>query len=120
MLPILTNFLYIGFIAALIAILILLAFMLLRKDRKKVEKEPISQEFLDQLINALGGLNNILNANKEHQRLKVIVKNVKAIHAQVLKDLELAAFLKGKEVTLLIKNQPDKVLAYLNEQRKEV
>lgn len=106
--------------AAIIIIMVASVFFIIFARSKKAFVEPINQAFLDQLVNALGGIDNIVQASKEHQRLKVLVQNIKLLDANSLKVLQLAAFLKGREVTLLIKNQPEKVLAYLNEQRKGV
>lgn len=103
---------------SIISVAILTFIVMIRS--KKPFVEPVNQDFLDQLIIALGGKQNILHAEKEHQRLKVTVENVKLLSAPALKALELAAFLKGKEVTLLVKHQSEKVLNFLNQQRKEV
>ena len=105
---------------AVITIMVATVFFIIFIRSKKAFEEPINQVFLDQLVSALGGFENILSVTKEHQRLKVTVQNIKLLDANSLKVLQLAAFLKGKEVTLLIKNQPEKVLTYLNEQRKGV
>ena len=121
MLPILSFFYIISGVAALLVILLIIIVMILKKSKKQEEKtEPVNQAFLDQLVSALGGHQNILDVKKEHQRLKVTVKDTKRIQSEALKDLQIAAFLKAKEVTLLIKHQPDKVMSYLYEQRKGV
>lgn len=120
MMIILTQILIFQIAIAIIVLLITSVFFITFFRSKKRFVEPINQVFLDQLVQALGGMDNIIQATKEHQRLKVSVQNMKLLDANSLKTLQLAAFLKGKEVTLLIKNQPEKVLAYLNEQRKGV
>lgn len=105
---------------AILAILLMTILIMMIKRSKKHVEEPIQEDYLDQLVLALGGKNNIIKAMKEHQRLKVTVENIKLLNQNILKELELAAFLKGKEVTLLVKHQSEKVLTYLNEQRKGV
>jgi phosphotransferase system IIB component len=120
MIPILANNLIPTILVAAVATLVAILIFMLVIRSKKPFPEPVDQSFLDNLVIALGGKENILKAEKEHQRLKVTVENVKLLQSATLKELELAAFLKGKEVTLLVKHQSEKVLSYLNEQRKEV
>lgn len=120
MIPILIDNLTATIIIAVSATLVAILIFIIILRSKKPFPETVNQDFLDQLMIALGGKTNILNAEKEHQRLKVTVENVKLLKADMLKTLELAAFLKGKEVTLLVKHQSEKVLNFLNEQRKGV
>ncbi len=103
-----------------IIILIIVGLLFMLGNRKKKPKEsPLSLDFLNQLYDALGGSENILAVSREHQRLSVKVDQMKSVDASKLKELETPAFVKGKEITLLIKNHTQDVLSFLNDRRKE-
>lgn len=94
---------------------LILTFILLKK---KEEKKLPALDF-DELILSLGGIENIRDPKREHQRIKMQVTDVKRINAHSLKNLGIPAFLKGKELTLLIKHHTKDVLSYLSERQKE-
>ncbi|RJX26791.1 MAG: hypothetical protein C4537_01625 [Acholeplasma sp.] len=73
----------------------------------------------DLLLSSLGGVENFSNPKREHQRLKIVIVDVKKINANTLKTLGIPAFLKGRELTLLIKHHTSHVLSYLSERQKE-
>ena len=87
---------------------------------KKKPKEVIPLLDIDLLLEGLGGAKNIQALSSEHQRLKLILNDLKLIKQDILKSMEIPAFLKGKELTLLIKHHTKDVLSNLSERRKEV
>lgn len=115
-----TTELYYIIAAAIIAVIMTLLIFIYSsiQKKKKPKQELISNSFLEELTTALGGSSNILLASREHQRLKVKVNDLKKIQAPLLEKLKLGAFLKGKEVTLLIKHHTEKVEKHLNANRK--
>ncbi len=88
------------------------------RRKRKPKKEVLDETFLLDLTTALGGLSNIVEASREHMRLKVKLYDLKKIEAPLLEKLKLGAFLKGKEVTLLIKQHTEMVEKHLNANRK--
>ena len=108
--------LYIVLASVLVLVLIVTIILFITKKPKKVVP---SMDF-DELLVGLGGKENLSTISMEHQRLKVTVKDLKKVDQTVLKKLEIPAFLKGKELTLLIKHQTKEVLSYLSERQKEV
>lgn len=113
-----TSITYIIVLSAVILVIVILLFLLgNRKQKPKIL--PVSLDFLNQLYLALGGATNILSVSREHQRLQVRVEQMKSVDANKLKELETPAFVKGKEITLLIKNHTQEVLSFLNDRRKE-
>ncbi|HBS01441.1 MAG TPA: hypothetical protein DEA30_06100 [Acholeplasmataceae bacterium] len=112
----LTEIHYIIFGAALLSIFIVL-FLVFKKKKPKTDVQIID---VNQLLEALGGAKNITDLSSEHQRLKVVIKDIKRVQQDVLKALEIPAFLKGKELTLLIKHHTKEILLSLTERRKEV
>jgi phosphotransferase system IIB component len=103
----------------LLILFVILTFIFLLTSRKKQKVEEPTLD-LELLLNSLGGSSNIERVSMEHQRLKVIINDLKRIDQLLLKQLEIPAFLKGRELTLLIKQHTKEVLSYLNERRKEV
>lgn len=105
-------------LAGIMLFILILSLMLIFK--KKKTKEVIPTLDLDVLIEGLGGIKNIQSLSSEHQRLKVILNDLKRVKQDMLKTLGIPAFLKGKELTLLIKHHTKDVLSNLSERRKEV
>lgn len=84
------------------------------------KKKPKTNAFdVILLVQSLGGIDNIKQPKQEHQRLKMTIIDSKKINATVLKALGIPAFLKGQELTLLIKHHTKDVLSYLSERQKE-
>jgi phosphotransferase system IIB component len=106
-------------ITILLVLLIFLVFKIKKKKTKKVKQIPIDQVYLEQLALALGTNKNILSLSSEHQRLKIVVNDIKKVDSKKLLELSIPAFLKGKELTLLIKNHTKEVLSYLNDKIRE-
>lgn len=110
-----TNFI-IGIAIGLV--LISVGLILLLKKKKTVKKPEMDPIYLNQLLAALGNADNITDAISEHQRLRIKVFNMKIVDADILKELDIPAFVKGKEITLLIKNHTKEVLSFINDKRK--
>lgn len=104
-------------IASILVVVLVVIIILLSSKRKE---KPITPEVnVEELLIALGGSSNLDHLSREHQRLKVMVKDLKKVQQPLLKTLNIPAFLKGKELTLLIKHQTSHVLSYLSERQKE-
>lgn len=110
------NQIYIIIASVLAVVLIIILLLILRRKPKEV----IPTLDYDELLIGLGGKDNLSDLSMEHQRLKVKVNDLKKVDQTILKKLEIPAFLKGKELTLLIKNHTKEVLSYLSERKKEV
>lgn len=106
-------------IISLIIGLCVVGAIIITKAKRKKKSQPPAIDF-ETLVISLGGTLNILDLSLEHQRLKVKVTDLKKVDQTLLKQLNIPAFLKGKELTLLIKHHPKEVLSYLSERRKEV
>lgn len=109
---------YILIASVLVITIISVLFLIFKKTKKS--KTIVKNLDYQELLEALGGSINIIKVSLEHQRLKVILNDLKIVNQNLLKKLEIPAFLKGKELTLLIKNQTKEVLSYLSERQKEV
>ena len=89
------------------------------KSKVKEIKKVLPQLNLDRLYLALGQKENILNISIEHQRVKVELNDTKAIDINEIKTLNIPAFLTGKTLKLLIKENPQLVVKYIDNKRKE-
>lgn len=88
----------------------------------KKTKTPVKEldlVVMNNLFDALGGSMNIQSLSAEHQRLKVVVLNIRDINTEKLKQLGMPAVIAGKEVKLLIREHTKDALAYLSERKKE-
>ena len=86
----------------------------------KETKEPTYDlSILDNLYHALGTAANIASIERVQQRIQVEVKNVWSLDHDNLKKLNFPTFITGKKVTLLVKDQTQQVVDYLNDKRKE-
>jgi phosphotransferase system IIB component len=110
-------------IAIISVIVVLIMFMVLSKRiGKKKQAEPshtLSVDFLEKLVVAIGTPANIKSVSSEHQRIKFIVYDLKAVSGESLKHLGTPAFLKGKELTLLVKHHTKEVVNYINTLKRE-
>ncbi len=114
------TFQFYAIFAGLIAFLIIIGLVIFLSNKKNKPLQPsLSLDYLNQLYDALGGSANILSITSEHRRLQVKVDQMKTVDAIKLKTLEIPAFVKGKLITLLIKNHTQDVLSFLNDRRKE-
>lgn len=108
---------WIGAIALII--LFISTFFILVMIKKKSTQPLHDVSFMSDVITALGGKDNLISASTLHQRIKINIEDPKKIDAKHLTELKLGAFLKGKEVTLMIRNHIDQLVSIINEQRKE-
>ncbi len=109
-------------ISILLLVLLILVIRITKKKTKRAPKEKqvfIDNIYLERLTVALGNEENIKSLSSEHQRLKVIVNDIKKVDSKKLSELSIPTFLKGKELTLLIKNHTKEVLSYLNDKIRE-
>ncbi|MCF7931376.1 MAG: hypothetical protein K9L02_07700 [Acholeplasmataceae bacterium] len=114
-----TTSTYFIVLTIIIILIVALLFLLGNLKKRKPKESPLDLNFLEALYIALGGGPNILGISREHQRLQVKVLQMKSVDANKLKELGTPAFVKGKEITLLIKNHTQDVLSFLNDRRKE-
>jgi phosphotransferase system IIB component len=108
-------------IVAAIVFVVLLIFTIFHINYKRVHRKTSKLElgYLNQLYEAIGGNANIVKTGSEHQRLQITVNETKAVNADMLRYLNIPAFVKGKQITLLIKDHTNEVLSFLNDRRKE-
>jgi phosphotransferase system IIB component len=104
-------------------VVLLIGFMILSK-RMTQKKHAISStslpvDFLERLVKAVGTEHNIKSISREHQRIKLVVYDLKVVSGETLKQLGTPAFLKGKELTLLVKHHTKDVIDYINTLKRE-
>ncbi len=103
-----------GFIA-----LIILIFLLRTLIKPKRKGKVLGISYVNDLYEALGRKDNIKSIELVQKRLQIEVSQIKTIDQVLLKKLDTPAFVTGKKITLLIKDNANEVFKYLNEKRKE-
>ena len=112
------------FLVLIISVVLFVTFLFLlifksKRKKLKVDQSKLELSYLNQLYQALGGNENIVKTGREHQRLQITVHETKTVNADMLRFLNIPAFVKGKQITLLIKDHTNEVLSFLNDRRKE-
>ncbi len=94
-----------GIIAAAVAALILIILLIVLFTKKKGPKKiKISEDFMNDIINKLGGIENIIEVLVDNARLKIKVKDTKLPDYEGLKSLSgQGVFITGDYVKLLFK-----------------
>jgi len=93
--------------------------LLLLIKRKKPQVKALSNDYINQLYEALGSNRNIKQLELVQKRLQIEVNQLASVNQELLKRLDIPAFVTGKKITLLIKDNANEVFKYLNEKRKE-
>src|SRR5690606_30908107 len=79
-------------------------FFYIRKSKQKTAAQPSIE--VKTLLEALGSRENILATALDNKRLKLTLYNPKLVSQTLLKSMGIAGFLTGKELKLLIKDNP--------------
>ncbi|HLT00455.1 MAG TPA: hypothetical protein VK005_03085 [Acholeplasma sp.] len=93
-------------------------FLFIRKSKQKTAAQPSIE--VKTLLEALGGKENILATALDNKRLKLTLANPKLVSQTLLKSMGIAGFLTGKELKLLIKDNPLNVKTKLDQLISEV
>lgn len=101
---------------ALVLISMIILYLLFEKKRRQPK---VNQQLLDDMIKALGGIKNIINETTEHRRVQIDLVKTDLVDVNVLKDLQISAFLTGKKITLLMNEHSEQLLQHIKSQRKE-
>src|SRR5690554_844000 len=89
-----------------------------RKNQKSSKKTMGID--VQRLLEALCGTENINCTFLDHKRLIIQLNNPKLVSQALLKTLDISGFLTGKELKLLIKDNPIEVKNNLDKLRNEV
>lgn len=107
---------YLGISIGAIVLVGLVFFLLfgLRKKREGQKFIKIDDEFIQKLILALGGKENINGYQNENGRVKFQLNDIKLLDREALKELSTSgAFIVSNSVKLLFKYEADVVMANL-------
>src|SRR5690554_94557 len=108
--------LYYGIGGAVLLVLILIIVFVVIK--RKPKGNIVNFENYEKVFNALGE-NNITSVEKQQDRIRLILKDVKLVDAKALNDLKIPAFLKGNEIKLLFRENSDELVKYIKAKLKE-
>lgn len=99
-------------------ILIILIILIIVKKRKK-SKLDSQNEYAENIIKALGGIDNIDDIKLSRRRLNAIVSDLNLLRPKDLRNLKLGAVITKNNVKILVKDNPKEVYKYINKKRKE-
>lgn len=99
--------------------IVVLVLILVLISRKKKPKKSLDNETLEKIYLAFGSKENIKSINRTQDRVSFIVKDVKKVNNDILKELDISAFLKKNEITILFKNGSKNLVDYINSKMKE-
>lgn len=114
-----SNIVYLYIAIGAVSLFTLGIILYLLTKKKKPKPKPLDDAYLNDLYQALGEKDNIKSIELVQKRLQIEVAQVKIIKQDLLKKLDTPAFVTGKKITLLIKDNANDVFKYLNEKRKE-
>lgn len=74
----------------------------------KQKKSKSNKELFDvnKIVTALGGVENILSTKLDNKRLKITLFEPKLVSQETLKSMNISGFMTGKEIKLLVKENP--------------
>lgn len=101
-----------------ISVLILVVLLLLIFRKKQPKSKVVDTILFDKVFVAIGE-NNILNVEKQQDRVRFLLKDVKKIDSKAINELKIPAFLKGNEVKLLFRENSNELVNYINAKLKE-
>lgn len=114
-----TNQIYLiigGSIAALI-ILILVIYLLIKTKGKK---KQAGFEFGEQVLESLGGAENITSLKLSQRRIIAEVSDTEKLIPKKMRELKLGAIITRNRVKILVKDNPREVYKYIQQNRKGV
>ncbi len=114
-----TQTLLLGIGGIIIAALFITILMLVRKKTANPKTRVLNTDMsvITNLIRALGGIDNIVDAKSEHQRLKITLKQPKSVNPTELKSLGMPAVLAKNDIKILIKGNAMEACRHINDQR---
>ena len=114
-----TNQIYLiigGSITALI-ILILVIYLLIKTKGKK---KQAGFEFGEQVLESLGGAENITSLKLSQRRIIAEVSDTEKLIPKKMRELKLGAIITRNQVKILVKDNPREVYKYIQQNRKGV
>ncbi len=108
-------------IVAMLFLIIALTIFIIKKNSKKRKAKKELDNISKTIIEALGGIDNIISCNVSMSRLNVALKDYKLVEPQQLTDVGISGTVKtSKKLTLVIGKQlSQKLCSSINEQLKK-
>ncbi len=94
-------------IAVIIALTIILIFFIANSKKKKIK---VNKEFIDSLVLALGGIDNLTGVGVENSRLKLSVTDLSLVDLNKIKEFsDKGVFVTGNTIKTLFKYESEKI-----------
>ncbi|HPX72154.1 MAG TPA: hypothetical protein PLP51_04450 [Acholeplasmataceae bacterium] len=111
--------LYILIGAAVLAFITIILIIVLIVGKRKKTKLDTQDEFSENVINALGGIENIKEVKLSRRRLSATVHDLDLLIPRELRKLKLGAVITKNHVKMLVKDNPKETYKYIEKRRKE-
>lgn len=94
-------------IAVIAALAIVLIFFVLKGKKKKIK---VNKEFIDSLVLALGGIDNLTGVGVENSRLKLTVNDLNKVDLNKIKEFsDKGVFVTGNTIKTLFKFESERI-----------
>lgn len=100
-------------IASILVPVLIMLLIIFLTNKKKSKTKVVNVELFNKIFEALG-TTNIKSVERQQDRVRLILNDVKLVDAKVLSDLKIPAFLKGNEIKLLFKDNSDELVKYIS------
>lgn len=102
-------------VSIFILIITILVAILLKKKKKKEPSLGIDSDYVAKIMDLLGGNDNVTDIDVIDTKLKISVKNLKAVNLEGLKELTLSGiFVTGNTIKILFKYESQALRTELN------
>lgn len=109
-------YIFLIIIVLVVLIIVLSLIIVLKKKNKKIK---VDDNFINNLINLLGGINNIKNVDVENGRLKIKILVIDDANLNGLKELSTSGvFITGNYIKLLFKTDSQAIKKELDKRVK--
>jgi len=101
-----------------LGIILVLCLVIFLFKKKRVQPKTNLGVNVDFIIDAIGGIKNIIDINKEQNRIKIKLKDPKLLNYQLIQSHQLSAFVVGNEFKILIKEGSNNVYETLKKEKQ--
>lgn len=112
--------LYIVIAAGVLALILLIGLFIFIFHKKRSNIKTRENNLGQQIILALGGVENIDSTKINRRRIEISVNDIKLLKPAILSELKLGAIITKQTIKILVKEEPKDVYKYIEQKRKGV
>ena len=112
--------LYIVMAVGVLALVLFIGLFIFIFNKKKSNTKTHENNLGQEIILALGGVENIVSTKINHRRIEITVNDIKLLKPAILNELKLGAIITKQTIKILVKEEPKEVYKYIEQKRKGV